>query len=262
MTNTYQEKKQAKIERYRELAEKARQESDISYSSASKIGSMIPFGQPILIGHHSEKRHRRDIARIDNKMQASINLSKKAEYYEDKASAAENNNAISSDDPEAITLLKEKVEKLEKQREEMKLLNRTWKKFEKTEDREPLYKLGYTDSLIERQITSISKHWEKKLVKTYELTNLGANIKRLKSRIIELERKSKMETKEIIINGITLVTNIEHNRIQIFFDGKPEQETRTDLKRNGFRWSPLNGCWQAYIKQWNYNEAVRILESL
>ena len=26
---------------------------------------MIPLGQPILVGHHSEKRHRRDLKRID-----------------------------------------------------------------------------------------------------------------------------------------------------------------------------------------------------
>ena len=48
---------------------------------------MIPMGQPIIVGHHSEGRHRRDLKRIDSNMQKSIEESKKADYFSDKVSS-------------------------------------------------------------------------------------------------------------------------------------------------------------------------------
>jgi hypothetical protein len=40
---------------------------------------VIPFGQPILVGHHSEKRHRRDLARIDSGMSKGFEEGRKAD---------------------------------------------------------------------------------------------------------------------------------------------------------------------------------------
>lgn len=40
-------------------------ESDARLAAAKRTADMIPLGQPILVGHHSEGRHRRDIARIE-----------------------------------------------------------------------------------------------------------------------------------------------------------------------------------------------------
>ncbi len=42
-------------------------------------------GNPILIGHHSEGRHRRWLERSGNKMRKSCKLSKISAYYHDKA---------------------------------------------------------------------------------------------------------------------------------------------------------------------------------
>jgi len=33
------------------------------------------------------------------------------------------------------------------------------------------------------------------------------------------------------------------NRINLYFEGKPEEDVRNVLKRNGFRWSPKFTCW-------------------
>jgi hypothetical protein len=35
-------------------------------------------------------------------------------------------------------------------------------------------------------------------------------------------------------------------RYQITFNGKPDYDTRTILKQNGFRWAPSLGVWQRY----------------
>ena len=40
---------------------------------------------------------------------------------------------------------------------------------------------------------------------------------------------------------------MEQNRLQILFDGKPDEETRAALKSNGFRWSPKNQAWQRQL---------------
>lgn len=46
-------------------AERRTVQGEASIGRAREIGSHIPFGQPILVGHHSEGRHRRDLARIN-----------------------------------------------------------------------------------------------------------------------------------------------------------------------------------------------------
>ena len=41
--------------------------------------------------------------------------------------------------------------------------------------------------------------------------------------------------------------NREDNRLQVFFDGKPDADTRAELKSNGFRWAPSVGAWQRQL---------------
>lgn len=36
-------------------------------------------------------------------------------------------------------------------------------------------------------------------------------------------------------------------RIRLYFDGKPDEETRKLLKGWAFKWSPNNGCWQRQL---------------
>lgn len=81
----YYERQEARRERYELRAERARQESDAAARQAEKMASIIPMGQPILVGHHSEGRDRRYRARIGQTMDKAISLDKKAAYYEEKA---------------------------------------------------------------------------------------------------------------------------------------------------------------------------------
>jgi hypothetical protein len=48
---------------------------------------MIPLGQPILAGHHSEKRHRKDLNRIDRHFAEAKEHHDKAEYFRRRAAA-------------------------------------------------------------------------------------------------------------------------------------------------------------------------------
>lgn len=80
-----QEKKAARVTRYEELAQKAEQRSGAAYARSDEAVRHIPSGQPILVGHHSEKRHRAALERSHNAMRQSIAESDKADHYRRKA---------------------------------------------------------------------------------------------------------------------------------------------------------------------------------
>ena len=57
-------------------------------------------------------------------------------------------------------------------------------------------------------------------------------------------------------DGFQIVRNAEQNRLQIIFDDKPDEATRSALKSNGFRWSPRNNAWQRQLTD-NAERAAR-----
>ena len=59
---TYRDRRIAKAERLREWADKRDAKAVTARAAADQTADMIPFGQPILVGHHSERgdRNRRD----------------------------------------------------------------------------------------------------------------------------------------------------------------------------------------------------------
>jgi hypothetical protein len=84
----------------------------------------------------------------------------------------------------------------------------------------------------------------------YQFTNNLANIKRMRDRLTELERKAATETTATERpDGIRVVENSEADRIQIFFPGKPDSNTISRLKSRAFKWSPSNGCWQRQLTE-------------
>ena len=60
-------------------------------------------------------------------------------------------------------------------------------------------------------------------------------------------------------NDIELVYNYDQDRLQIFFPSKPDYATIGKLKKNGWRWSPSNSCWQRQLTQnavYNFKNAI------
>ena len=244
--NDYEERKQARIDRYRELAEKNRCKADTLYDESGAAVAGIPFGQPILVGHHSEKRHRNALERSHRKMGQSIEAQKKAEYYEAKAASAESNRAISSDDPEAVTKLREKIAGAEELQARMKAVNAAHRKYRK--DPASLDTAELTDrekELIRSYEPRYS--WEPHPIAPYQLQNNNANIRRMKQRLADLEAQQGRQTAEYEIGGVRVVENVEVNRLQIFFDAKPAPEVRQRLKARGFRWARSIGAWQRQL---------------
>ncbi len=87
----FQDKAAARAERMETRAEKAERESAAACNNSINMLSVIPMGQPILVGHHSERGHRRLLEKSDNAMRRSVELDEKAKYYEGRAEAASYN---------------------------------------------------------------------------------------------------------------------------------------------------------------------------
>ncbi|MFI9418045.1 DUF3560 domain-containing protein [Streptomyces werraensis] len=77
-----------RAERFSDRAGRASASSDARHKAALGALDGIEPGQPILVGHHSERRHRRAIERSDSHMRKSIEEGDKAEYYGHRAAAA------------------------------------------------------------------------------------------------------------------------------------------------------------------------------
>lgn len=242
--NRYEEKKAARIQRLIERASNKESEAESLFERSSKMASVIPFGQPILVGHHSEGRDRRYRNKIHNTMSKGVEAGQEARRLAEKAEAAQNNNAISSDDPEAVRKLKEKLASLEKLQSVMKEVNAIIRKKKLTDEEKisEIIKAG----LNERRASEIMQpdYCGRIGFASFYLTNNNAKIKTTKDRITHLEKLTSQEATEKEIGSVKIIENVEENRCQIFFPDKPSESCRSELKSNGFRWSPYNGCWQ------------------
>jgi hypothetical protein len=169
---TYRERREAKAERLCDWADGRDAKASAARASSDAISSMIPFGQPILVGHHSEGRHRRDAARIENGMRSSIEDGRKADEMRARAENIERAaaHAIYSDDEDAAERLAERIAGLEAQREKIKAANAAFRKEHRAE----------LKGLTAWERDNAMPH------RGYELTNLGGNISRLRKRLAGL----------------------------------------------------------------------------
>ena len=158
-------------------------------------------------------------------------------------------NIIKSGDADAIERLRNKLAKAEALQTEMKATNAYYRKHKTMKG----YK-DYTDERAAELDKAIKESFDGVPFPPYALTNNNAKIRNTKARIKQLERlKEAAETAteqpkdEYKTDLFEVVENAEIMRLQLRFDGKPDADTRTVLKQNGFRWSPSNGVWQRQL---------------
>lgn len=77
-----------RAERFEEYSEKRENEAYQASESVKQLTDNIPLGQPILIGHHSEKRARKDAQKIENGIKKAVKLWETSKYWEDRAAGA------------------------------------------------------------------------------------------------------------------------------------------------------------------------------
>jgi len=154
------------------------------------------------------------------------------------------NRVISSDDPNAIQKLQDKLEMCEKSQKYMKEVNAYYRK-NGTCEGFPGMEAARAARLDESVRQAYS--WDKQPFPSYALTNNSAEIRRLKQRIEKLTVNQEVGFVGWTFDGGEVVANSEENRLQILFDEKPDEQKRSALKGNGFKWSPSQGAWQRQL---------------
>ena len=251
--NDYEQKKQDRIDRYRELADKAHAESSAYYKQSTDMASAIPFGQPI---HGPADRRYRE--KIGKKMDQSIAASEKAKYYEHKAEAAENNTAISSDDPEAIEKLTEKLDDLQTSQTFMKNVNAYYRKYGTCHGCN-----GVSDELADKldQHVKDGPPWENVPFSSMSLSYNNKEIHRIQDRLKQLQKGRDGGYSGWEFDGGRVEANASKNRLQVFFDEIPPEEVRKELKSWGFKWTRSEGAWQRQLTN-NAIYAARHIEAI
>lgn len=209
----------------------------------SRVMSSMIAGPANFPAERNRKRcdveHRRLVELLEwrEKMQRKL----EAKYNPDS------NAPISSDDPNAIEKLQAKIDSLESKQQQMKEVNSVVRKKGKS-DREKvelLLEMGIKHDDIVDAMKEPVFSWEKRGYPSFALRNNNAKIKGAKARLERLQQQQSSVTNERVINGIKIVDNVEENRIQLFFPGKPEEDFRRNiLRHNGFVWSRKNQTWQ------------------
>jgi hypothetical protein len=185
---TYRERREHKAERLRDWADKREAKSTAAFERVDGIANMIPFGQPILVGHHSEGRARRDQDRISSGMRSGIDHADKAADFHRRADGIEAAaaHAIYSDDLDAVQRLRERIAGLEAERDRVKRYNASC--------RRGVRDLEILDDRQRAQLESVAKVAPYQLGKNgaapaYWSANLSGNIGRQRKRLAELERR-------------------------------------------------------------------------
>lgn len=148
------------------------------------------------------------------------------------------NSVIRADDPKAVEMLKENLEGFEGRQEYMQNINDYYKENGTMVgcpgiDEETAIQLD--ERVNENQSTPYPGRFFK---------DNYAEINRLKANIDRLENKPETVFKGWQFTDGEAVINLANNRLQLMFDGKPTDEQRADLKKNGFKWAPTAKAWQ------------------
>lgn len=105
------ERAEQRAEKFTEYAEHRNEDAAEASGKADRISSMRPLGQPILVGHHSEGRARRDLERVLENTRKAVKFWDQAQYWERRAEAAVRHAHYKSEP----TVRARRIKELEKQ---------------------------------------------------------------------------------------------------------------------------------------------------
>ena len=149
-----QERAKAKAERYQNWSDSAVQKSNQYFEASQESKDFLSLGEPIKVGHHSEKRHRALIERNWNRMGKSVEFSDKAVNHESKAEYwAKKANTVNLSMPESIEFYEYKVE-------EAKMTHELYK--QNPDKREHSFSLTYAKKAVneaEKNLEIAKKLW-------------------------------------------------------------------------------------------------------
>jgi hypothetical protein len=157
-----------------------------------------------------------------------------------KFTAGRKSTAIMSGDSDALQQLEAKLKELTEKQEKMVAYNAYYRK---------QMRLEKFKGLNHEEVAKIDATLEHRPYVSWMLTNNNAQIKQTRERLERLKREKTTEGREYDTTGLDIKVeeDKETMRLQVFFDGKPDAETRALLKSKAFKWAPSSGCWQRQL---------------
>lgn len=148
-----------------------------------------------------------------------------------------------------VERLQNKLDLLTELQERMKAVNKIVRngKLSEIEQHEELEALGLPARTINEVMAEPQYSFLKKGFQSYHLSNNLAKIKATEQAIKRHTAMAISDDKEFTFDGGKVAVCNADERIRVFFDDIPDAETRTMLKKNGFKWSPTNNAWQRQL---------------
>lgn len=211
-------------------------------NARSRIGVMCPSVMICGAGNFPVRKKEKQNAASDRNYQEFQEI----QQILNKLSGIVNGkDIILSGEADAIKKLEVKLETLKSTQEKMKAANKAIRLKDEAKGNQKLKELGFTDKLIiELRKPDLCGRIG---FPDYALKNNNANIHRVEKRLQTLKAAKEQGSTEYDNKYFKVVENTEIMRLQLMFDEKPDADTRSILKRNGFRWSPKNGSWQRQL---------------
>lgn len=194
------------------------------------------------------------------------NIDPNKNEYLTKIRAILSNQNVKSTDSNAIAKLQSKYDGLKAELERGKQMNAYFRK-NKTLVGFP----GISDEVARDfdKRNASGDYFSRQPYAAYRLQNGNAELRRLQGRIDSLNAIKTASTSSEnsssnypSAKGVSVQENAEQMRVQLRFDGKPDEETRTLLKSHGFRWSPSQGAWQRQLTGNGKYAAKQIMQKL
>lgn len=243
---TRRERLEKRAERATEFAQKATARATSAYESGKALADRIPFGQPILVGHHSESRSRRDAERIGTSTQKFVDESKKAERHERRAEgiAAQLEKSIFSDDTDAAEALKARISERTAEVDRMKAVNAAFAKATGQTPSAKALELLRAGTITEAEAKRIARlfqlaPYETKPFPAYAITNARGSIRRDQERLAEVQEQAQRATTAAASGGVLVEDRGEY--VVVTFAEKPAADVLDSLRSSGFRWA--RGSW-------------------
>lgn len=244
--NTYEEKKEARIERLRDRAAKKHEFADNNgFDLFSEEKSGIPFGQPLVGSPQRMRQQRRHREKISNRIDRGMEARKYADELESRATSAEYRTAIDLDDPEAVRKIKEKMQNIKLSNEWAKATNaklrklKTWQAacdhFAKLDDKDSQRIVKH---LIQRRGFYAIPPNE---IGRYYFGTDTAEIRRLEKRLKGL---NYIKETPIDFSIGEIAVKEDFGQVQVHFPDKPIREFRLKLRREFcLKWSRYSTAW-------------------
>ncbi|MDR1892833.1 MAG: hypothetical protein LBQ48_07490 [Oscillospiraceae bacterium] len=150
-------------------------------------------------------------------------------------------NTRTKAEPPSLDDLTAKLESAKVLQATMKEVNAYWRRFGTCVGAPGI--TGEQAQKLDNKIAATTYSWEKQPFSTYDLTNNNATIKRWESKVKELSKGFAGWEFE----GGRAEANKELDRLQLFFDERPNENQRAILKASGFKWAPSQDAWQRQL---------------